>query len=570
VSQPLIRGRSDPTLAAGGSGCGGCATSKKSTRLDVVVSLAGLGALLLLAMRRRSRRFPKGAAAVGACATLLVAASTEGCACGSSGGSDQTGCGSDCNQPCQEAIPMGLVGSYTSVAKAKDGTIWVAGYNEEYAPPTGEPQLYGDLVVGKYDLGKQRVGWTTVDGLPARTDGTCPDNDPAGWRKGETDPGDDVGLWTTMQLDGNDDPMVAYYDATHGALKFTSYDGHNWATPHTVSHAAQSDIGRYAKMILVDGSPVIAHLVMEPGLNGKMRTKIVLAKATTPTPHQASDWAFEDTVTNEDGPCRASVCTSDQVCVKDTGACQPKIDGCTPADCGTGKACVTISGKATCSAVVADTVAESYPDAYGDYVNLAKTQSGLGIVFYDRVHGNLVAASNAGGAWSPVILDGETGTRPKATDTGDDGIGASLYVDANDNWHVTYVNGITEALTYLVAPGGANPKPEIVDDGAGEKIDGKPFADGKHVVGDDSYVQVDDNGTVTIAYQDATAGTLRIATGTEQQTGHNWSLKVVDQTGKFAGYFPHPVPDDAQWANWFRAVDPASKESNGDVAFVTP
>jgi len=37
--------------------------------------------------------------------------------------------------------------------------------------------------------------------------------------------GDDVGLWTSIQLDGSDHPMVSYYDATHTALKFASFDG---------------------------------------------------------------------------------------------------------------------------------------------------------------------------------------------------------------------------------------------------------------------------------------------------------------------------------------------------------
>src|SRR4029077_3886164 len=102
--------------------------------------------------------------------------------------------------------------------------------------------------VGRYDTGKQLVAWTTVDGLPpARTDGTCPDNDPTGWRHGETSSGVDVGLWTSIALDANDHPMVSYYDASNATLKFASFDGSKWST-HTVLGNVGSDIGKYSKL----------------------------------------------------------------------------------------------------------------------------------------------------------------------------------------------------------------------------------------------------------------------------------------------------------------------------------
>src|SRR5262249_2500614 len=105
-------------------------------------------------------------------------------------------------------------------------------------------------------------------------------------------------------------------------------------------------------------------------------------------------------------------------------------------------------------------------------------------------------------------------------------------------------------LTYLVAPSGADPQVEPVDNGDGTVLTGKPFADGKHVVGDDSFVTVDASGTISIAYQDATAGTLRVATGAPQQTGHKWTIAVVDQPNRFAGFFPHPIPNEASYANF--------------------
>src|SRR5262249_12825423 len=160
-------------------------------------------------------------------------------------------------------------------------------------------------VVGKYDSGKQLVQWATVDGLPpARTDGTCPANDRSGWRGGETDLGDDVGLWTSLALSPDDQPMVAYYDATNFALKFAFYDGNAWNS-YQMKQAPQSDNGRYAKMIIVNGNPVVAFLTMEKGTMGRLRSKVVVARASTGVPKSAGDWTFEDAAVDENGPCRA-------------------------------------------------------------------------------------------------------------------------------------------------------------------------------------------------------------------------------------------------------------------------
>jgi len=145
--------------------------------------------------------------------------------------------------------------------------------------------LYGDLVVGRYDTGKQAVQWETVDGVPAREAGTCPDHDRTGWRKGETESGDDVGLWTSIQVGSDGAPRVVYYDATHKSLKYATKRGDAWTSyvlkaPPTPA----GDYGRYAKMILVDDKPVVAFLAMEPGTAGKALSHVVVARASSASP----------------------------------------------------------------------------------------------------------------------------------------------------------------------------------------------------------------------------------------------------------------------------------------------
>ncbi len=516
---------------------------------------------------------------VGALALTLAGVANPGCSCGDTENTAQTtGCGSDCNQPCNDAIPLGLIGAYTSVAAAKDGAIWVSGYND--APVSKSLQagtLYGDLVVGKYDSGKQRVQWQTVDGVPALAEGSCPDNDPKGWRGGSTDPGNDVGLWTSLQLDANDRPMVAYYDATNGSAKFATYDGAQWAS-YVLSSKPSADIGRYAKLLVVDGKPVVAFLAMEAGKDGYTRSRVVVGRANANPPTSASAWTFEDAAVDEQTPCLPDFCSGAQVCVPtgtlapgQAGQCLAAVAGCTPADCGTGKACVTVKNKATCVAVVDKTAPRSYPNAAGDYVSLASGPSGLGLVVYDRTRGNLIGVSNAGGKWTASILDGQTGaSNAQHTNTGDVGIAAALAITPNGDWHVVYVNGIQEQLQYMLVPGGDAAKhaaPEVVDNGSDN---GKPYSDGVHVVGDDAAIMVDATGNVQVAYQDSTAGTLKLASGAAQGATHKWTTRTIPQQRGFAGYFPRFVPSTSQITNFYRQTDHAAGEVTGDVAFVTP
>ena len=87
-------------------------------------------------------------------------------------------------------------------------------------------------------------------------------------------------------------------------------------------------------------------------------------------------------------------------------------------------------------------------------------------------------------------------------------------------------------------------------------------------MGDDAFVQADSGGTVTITYQDATAGTLRVASGSG--VAGKWTLKAVSQPDRFAGFFPRFVPGESTVANWWRATDKATKDIYGDVSLVTP
>ena len=585
VHQELIRGKADGSLAAAGSACG-CSTPGSTTTNGngALAAAVGLAALALIALRRRSALVGVAATRLGArlhigskhaaialASITAVAATSQGCACGSEASDSGTGCGKDCNQACQPELPHGMPGAYTSIAKSSDGTIWVAGYNAAFLSE-GESSLYGDLVVGKYDLGKQAVDWKTVDGLPVRSDpATCPDSPKTSWRNGEGDSGDDVGLWTSLQVSADGHPMVSYYDATNKALKYAVLtdpnDPNSWKT---IALKAQpgADVGRYAKMLIVAGKPVIAFLQSESGNGGKTRSKVIVARANVEVPQDPSDFRFEDAAVEEDNPCASTTCNGTDVCVKSTGVCTPTVSGCTPTPCAMGSACVTVGTAATCSALKSDVI--TYPEVFGDYISLAQGGGQVGMVVYDRPRGNLVALSQQGeGQWTRTIVDGETGSRAAKTaiDTGDDGIGASLSIDNSGTWHVTYVSGLDETLRYITVTGGKPGKSEIIDDGS--TVDGKSFADGKHLIGDDSTVRAEGD-VVTVYYQDATEHTLRRAAGTASGSTHKWDLRTLQQPSRLGGFFPQIVPGEDKVANFWEQIDHALKSRIGDVTILAP
>ncbi len=206
---------------------------------------------------------------------------------------------------------------------------------------------------------------------------------------------------------------------------------------------------------------------------------------------------------------------------------------------------------------------ETYPEGSGAYVAVAREKAGgLGIVFYDRVKGNLMMATKSSGSWVSAVLDGEA----NGADTGDVGIGATLAIDDAGVWHVAYSNGYDESLQYMSINNGAASAPEVIDDGAG--IEGTPFDDGRHIVGDDASIHVTPGGDIQVSYQDATVGSLRWALGTPSANGHSWAVKVVQQDG-FAGAFSKIVQQGgaAKVVNWSRKI---GEKNVGDVAVATP
>ncbi|MEZ4374078.1 MAG: MYXO-CTERM sorting domain-containing protein [Polyangiaceae bacterium] len=606
-SQALVRGRADASLADG-SGCG-CSVPGQDGSKQAPLGLLAVGAMALgFGLRRRRKGTGQGPKAdaeadesdavpshdedftpaeltsaqrrrrlhrLAQISLFAVAASFNGCSCsdadsnsgnnggsGGMGGTAGTGGGPPTCTECETLAP-GLVGAYASAAVASDGTIWVAAYDDIGLDTTADgtnPILFGDLAVGKYVDGE--VQWQAVDGLPdfdPNLDPGAPGGPPDpkfidvnSYRGGLTDSGDDVGLWTSIQVGGDGLPMVAYYDATNRALKFARRDDTGAWSAHTVQQVTQGDVGRYAKLLLRDGRPVIAYLALEPaGAGGGLVQSVVrVASASTALPQGSGDWSFADAAVSA-APCRAYNCASGEEC-RDTGVCQTPLTTCDPA-CAKGEACFDDGSGAACTPIFDQKFVDTFPEG-SLYISAALTSSGMGLVYYDRIHGNLYGVKEEGGTWgTPMLLDGEG---PGPVDTGDTGVGASLFVDGNGDWHITYSDGITETFKYMKVTGGTTPEAaQVIDDGSTD--------DGKAVIGDDSSVWTN-GSTIYASYQDATNGLLKLGTN----DGSGWQVKTLTVDGWVNGFTQVvDVNGSPQIMAHWRKADP---NTVGSVIFVAP
>jgi MYXO-CTERM domain-containing protein len=564
TTPPLIRGLPNPGAA---SGCGCRVASNSSSSLGWLTALGVLGMVLLRRSRkvRSSRPFdvaPRVASI--ALAAFAAASVASGCDCGG-GGMPDSGVRSDVpGMACggMECLPASMASSTgqlccpssnmctsydlnaicmpgftcppgsetisatctvtcsacvelppldrgilaTDLDLATDGaTSYLAGYSAGVPPQ--DSLKYGDLVFGTLAGGDaSTIVWEIVDGAPSMpvTAG------PSGWRRGVATPGDDVGRYTSMVRAMDGTFYIAYYDATNTALKIAIGRAGSWTT-HVVD--ATADSGRYTSIALTaSGAPAISYLRVEPAMDGRSHSAVRVAVAASAMPTATANWMTTE-VSALDVPCRPEFCEGALVCLE-SGTCAMPAAGCSPA-CMSDQAC--ISG--TCTAILPDSFAEDLFPGRGLYTQLARTSTGLALVFYDRSEGNLYGASFSGTWTAPFLIDGYA-----RSGGGDSGASASLFVDAMGDWHVAYVDGTDEAVVYSRVRAGAVVDRAIVDDGT---TDGATMhMDGRHIVGDDASVVVTSSGEVRIAYQDATAHTAVVAT--RPSTGGAWTISVID------------------------------------------
>jgi MYXO-CTERM domain-containing protein len=380
---------------------------------------------------------------------------------------------------CSDDIPAGRVGPYSDVAAGKDGSIWVSAY----------AQSHGDLVVARVDPGRVLPEqWEWVDGVP---DGpvVVPDSKIRG---GIEASGADVGMYTSIAVNGNGEPSVTYFDRDTGSLRFAQKIGDVWHK-HTIQTGTGMTLGESGELIGMytsltlrsdDGRPGVAYLahISDPMTGAHAEVRYASAQSANPT--QPGDW---------------------QIWTVDT-APLPAIDPQNP---------------------------EVYPlpNGLGLFVDSGRLPSHAPVVaYYDRANGDLKVAKfnpSTGQFGAARVLDGSGSI--------DAGWTPSVAVDAQGTVHVAYVGSTKDDLKYVTDI--ATPAPEIVDDGyriVGQTVDGLPKPE-FHFVGDDASLILANGMFPMIAYQDATTQELLLAS--KGQNGQWTRVTIAGATDPWPGAY---------------------------------
>ncbi|MCA9575030.1 MAG: sialidase family protein [Polyangiales bacterium] len=483
----------------------------------------------------------------------------------------------------------GQLATHLDIATAADGTVMLSGYSAGIAPRS----RFGDLVVGRVENGE--VSWSIIDGVPEGTPLTQGGFAAieSGWRGGILPAGDNVGEFNAIAFNGNT-VAISYYDRTNGDLKYaSSTDGGTTWSIHTVF--TDGDSGRYSSLaFMVDGRPAISFLTMMPSedpgqpapgcTQGCPRSLPRVAVASSLTPSSAADWVTFPIVA-EPGTaiaCRADLCGDGLVCRADGGCgltsadadidcSHVDSDGVTQPGCGSGTRCLSAADGVTfsCSAVTPDEFIEDVPEVNGLYTALRATNTGLALVWHDRVRRTLLGsafdASNM--TWrAPFRIDGFDAGRG-----GDSGYNADLFIDAAGNWHVVYVDGAFEELRHAqidgTTLGNANPNMvrTMIDDGT------RPPRE-RSIIGSDADIAVLASGEVRVVYQDSTQSEALLAVREAGQTA--WILQggtqgdPLDDTDSTGYWTTQALGGDtsfiATW--WFNA----NEGTNGTRVFTIP
>jgi hypothetical protein len=350
-------------------------------------------------------------------------------------------------------------------------------------------------------------------------------------RGGVTDPGPDVGMYTSIAVGPQDVPEVAYQDVDNGSLKFAAKFGGTWqmhvvdAGTGKIDPSSGGEIaGLYNSIALRsdDGRPGIAYMAEVSDGGGVVRAEVRYAVAQVAQPASAGDW---------------TVMTVDSIAL-------PAMDPNKP---------------------------DPYPlpEGLGLFIDATRdptTQAPV-VVYYDRVNGNLKMAAldpKSGVFGTPVVLDG--------TANGQDvGWYPSVKVDANGVVHVAYQSATKDSLLYINTKDNT---PELIDDGyriVGTNADGLPEPE-FHMVGNNSSLQLTAQGPV-VAYQDSTSHEL--LTSVRKQSGQ-WQRQTVaggDQNfmGAYGFYTASALAgSDLVISNWVIDAPNADNWVEVDRQTITP
>ncbi|TVR03981.1 MAG: hypothetical protein EA398_03240 [Deltaproteobacteria bacterium] len=424
-----------------------------------------------------------------------------------------------------DPLPLGQFGFFLDAAASPDGS---------HVLLSARSRTYRDLMIGFFD-GGDTIDWTFVDGLP---DGGNVTGALDGPRGGIATPGGDAGEHSSITIGADGAAHVAYSVSRSGApratLRYARGAGERLDREWTFVDVDEDGFtGRYTRTLIdPDGHPVILYSAMR--LRDAERlvwtSELRMARASTPSPTDSAD--FTRTVLHRVDhvePCAGRCTASADSCRLDLQLCQPTLRrGCDPS-CGDEEACFDTEVAADPDNPGSDVATEprcapvaSFPSferpvvGTGMYPSAAWLSDGrMVITFYDGIHGNLLAidlaADAAGNGEEPGndapeglpearILDGEELRDGEVVDLGDVGRFAHLFVDADDNVYIAYIDSTLAELRVFDLTAGTI---STVDDGI--RIDGDSVAISR--VGEDARIR-EVGGRLFVTYHDTTQHAL--------------------------------------------------------------
>jgi MYXO-CTERM domain-containing protein len=495
VGDLAFHGRST-TPSPAGCGCQVGAGNDDAASATLGWVLAAIVGSLVIARRRRRAWAP-----LAGVACLLLA--TGGCSSGGLGKGDYES-------------PLDQIGRYSDVVYR--GGFHLSAYDD----------TFGDLVYAFVSDPAKPIGWQVIDGI----DPTAMVSDKNGYRHGVLDFGPDVGLYTSIAVSSSGNPVIAYYDATNGALKLAR--GPHPFSVHTVEMAgAGQDVGKFSAISL-DGHdvPQVAYLATGISDGTTFHSELRLASAKSATPSSSADWNI--TVVDKTQISCAGRCAQGSACIKmamNNGMPNgdPSLSSCITIDANPCKATCTmtqacISG--ACTDVLQEQKAKDLPEGIGLFTQARRTSTGvLELIYYSRNQGSLKLAVQQGdGSFKTSFVDGNSMTA-------DVGQYCSAGIAADDTLHVVYQDALADQLLYKKVAGGTpDATATVVDDGL--------RAGGPHSVGAAANLALDSAGGLRVIYQDQTTASLQKA------TGPSWMHSEIETGTPGYGFYPHQVTAD--------------------------
>jgi hypothetical protein len=315
-------------------------------------------------------------------------------------------CGDPAGSSCIPPNEPGYMARYLDSVAVTDGAggefIAISGYSPGWLDSGNVAWPYGDLVYSEFTPGDPEVvSYTILDGKPADTVDTVT-RSPMAWRGGNTEPGDDVGKYSSIAATAAGDIYIAYSDFTPGAFALKMAHRAPGATTFTVSVVDDSSLVQtggafYPSIAIWNGMPVIAYGVREAALSVGTQPHgwVRVATATSATPADSTGWVNEeraDSVSDIGCVNGDSLCASGDRCVTSgtsgRGICVTPSTACAPACAGgmfgTVTLCADIGGTPTCASVKSG---GDLVDAQGMFNQLVVEGTGLALVYHDRSAG---------------------------------------------------------------------------------------------------------------------------------------------------------------------------------------